>query len=491
MIRDRTEELARLHFEHTPREEPSSNGHKPPGASKSDEEVIEKLRSERGGKFDRLFSGDLSDYGGDHSSADDAFVHKAWSYTQDPEQVKRIHAMSGLHRPEKSGRRSDYLERSIKRAAKNVAWFYEWPETASFRVGSKSASGNAEEAPTPPDGVIGVLLSEVVPERVRWLWKSRIALGKLNLVDGDPGTGKSAATTDLAARVSAGKPWPDGAECEAAGVVVCSAEDGLSDTIRPRLDAADGDPSKVLALSTVAVGDAERMISIPEDLPFIEAAIERVGAALVVIDPLMAFLSAETNSHRDQDVRRALAPLARLAERTGAAIVIVRHLNKATGGSVLYRGGGSIGIVGAARSGLLIAKHPEDDGRRVMASIKSNLAPPASSLVFALSEAENGAVRVDWKGESILDAAALLSAPTDPEERSVLQEAKDLIREMLSEGPAAASDIKQEARSADISERTLKTAKRELGVLTSREGEAGKRGGGKWVWELPRIKRLV
>ena len=241
-----------------------------------------------------------------------------------------------------------------------------------------------------------------------------------------------------------------------------------------------------MALSTVpdAEGD-ERQIAIPDDLAVIEAAVERVGAVLVVVDPLMAFLSGEANSHRDQDVRRALAPLARLAERTGAAVVVVRHLNKTAGGNALYRGGGSIGIVGAARSGLLIAKHPEDDGRQVLASVKSNLAAPAPSLVFGLEPAENGAVRVSWKGESTLDASALLSAPTDPEERSVLQEAKDLLRDVLSEGLVPASEVKQEARSADISERTLKTAKRELGVVTRREGEAGKRGGGRWVWELP------
>lgn len=153
MIQDRTEELAQLHFEHAPREERSSNGRKlpPPGtSSKPDEEVIEKVRAERNGKFERLWSGDFSDYGGDHSSADDGFVHKLWSYTQDPEQVKRIHAMSGLHRPEKSGRRFDYLERSIRRAAKNVTWFYEWPE-AAFKVGPKSTSKDSQEASADPN----------------------------------------------------------------------------------------------------------------------------------------------------------------------------------------------------------------------------------------------------------------------------------------------------------------------------------------------------
>jgi hypothetical protein len=342
-----------------------------------------------------------------------------------------------------------------------------------------------------PDGAgpTGILLSEVSPERVRWLWEARIALGKVNLVDGDPGTGKSAATTDLAARVSVGRPWPDGSRCEAGGVVILSAEDGLADTIRPRFDAAGGDPSRAVAVSTVPDAEGnERQIAIPDDLYVIEAAIERVGAVLMVVDPLMAFLPGEVNSHRDQDVRRALAPLARLAERTGAAIVLVRHLTKETGGNPLYRGGGSIGIVGAARSGLLIAKHPEDDGRRVLASIKSNLAPPAPSLVFGLASTESGAVRVDWKGESNLDASALLSAPTDHEEKSALSEAQEFLREVLSDGPQAASAVKREADSAGIAKRTLDRARQSLGVVSEREGEHGKRGGGKWFWRLTEVK---
>lgn len=134
MIRERKEELLRLYNEHAPRrEKPKINGHHPPASfPKSDQEVIEKARSERGGKFERLWSGDLSDYEGDHSSADDGFVHKLYSYTQDEEQIKRIHAQSGLHRPEKSGKRADYLERSTQRARQNVSWFYEWPDESTI-----------------------------------------------------------------------------------------------------------------------------------------------------------------------------------------------------------------------------------------------------------------------------------------------------------------------------------------------------------------------
>jgi len=148
VIEDRAQELAQLHFEHAPREEPSSNGHKLAApASRTDEEVIEKVRAERGGKFERLFGGDLSDYGGAHSAADDGFVHKLWSYTQDSEQVKRIHAMSSLHRPDKSGRRLDYLDRSIRRAAKNVTWFYEWSDEGVITIGRNGHKKSSSSFP--------------------------------------------------------------------------------------------------------------------------------------------------------------------------------------------------------------------------------------------------------------------------------------------------------------------------------------------------------
>lgn len=331
------------------------------------------------------------------------------------------------------------------------------------------------EIPVP----VGRLLSEVEPECVAWLWPGRIPLGKLSVVDGDPGLGKSAMTTDLAARVSTGRPWPNGEECEAGGAVICSAEDGLADTIRPRLDAAGGDASRVLSLATVSDGAAERILVIPEDLDLIRQGIERVGAKLVIVDPLMAFLSGKVNAHKDQDVRRALAPLAKLAEETGAAVVVVRHLNQSSGGNSLYRGQGSIGIVGAARSGLLVAKHPEDEERRVLAPLKSNLAASAPSLAFVLTEASNGAVRVEWKGKTHHGADALLAAPVDPEERSALEEAMEFLRDVLGSGPVWSKQVEKDAREAEISKATLRRAKSELGVRSTKEGD------GSWTWELP------
>ena len=273
-------------------------------------------------------------------------------------------------------------------------------------------------------------------------------------MDGDPGEGKSALATDLAARKSIGGKWPDGVECEPGGVVVCSAEDGLADTIRPRLEAAGADLSRVLALATVTDRDGERLLSIPEDLDMIRRGIERVDAELVIVDPLMAFLSGDVNSHRDQDVRRALAPLAKLAEDTGAAVLIIRHLNKSDGGNPLYRGGGSIGIIGAARSALLVARNPEDDDRRVLAPLKANLSAPAPSLAFTLTEAANGAVRVEWKGATPLDARTLLAGSMDDEDRTELNTLRNIVVDLLEdsggdwEGPA--TELHDKLTAADL-----------------------------------------
>ncbi|MDQ3639087.1 MAG: AAA family ATPase [Actinomycetota bacterium] len=454
------------------------------GALKDDELVRLASEADDGGKFRELFEGGYCGLSS-HSEAAASLLFKLafWS-DGDAKQMERIFRRSGLMYEKFDSRRGNttWGAQEIQQAISKVGEGYA-PAGEKFVVLGKESSedGVSDEAASP-----GVLLSDVAPEKIDWLWPGRLPRGKVVLLDGDPGLGKSLVTLDLAARVSAGRGWPDGGGCEPDGVVLLSAEDGLADTIRPRFDAAGGVPARAVALSTVPDTEGnERQIAIPHDLGTIEAAIERVGAVLVVIDPLAAFLAGDVNSHRDQDVRRALAPLARLAERTGAAVVVVRHLNKASGGNALYRGGGSIGIVGAARMAFVVGKDTEDEERRVLAPIKSNLAAPAPSLVFGLEPAENGAPRVAWRGQSTLDASALLSAPTDPEERSVLQEARDLLRDALSDGPVPASDVKREARSADISERTLKTAKRELGVFASREGESGKRGGGRWLWALP------
>jgi hypothetical protein len=328
----------------------------------------------------------------------------------------------------------------------------------------------------------GTLMSEVEPEQVEWLWPGRLPLGKLAVLDGDPGLGKSVVTIDVAARVSAGLELPDGQPGKSAGVVLLSAEDGLRDTIRPRLDAAGADSERIFALSTVIEAKGgERMISLTRDLTIIEKAIESVEARLVIVDPLTAFLSEKTDSYKDQDIRRALAPLAALAERTRAAILIVRHLNKAAGGNTLYRGGGSIAIIGAARSGLVIAQDPEDSERRILAANKHNLSRAAPSLAFSIETAPNGTACVSWRGTSTLSAGDILKEPTDPEQKSALSEAKEFLSQELEDGRVPAEQVEKDARGAQISMRTLKRAKRQLGVKSRKQGDV-------WYWVLTQEK---
>ena len=261
---------------------------------------------------------------------------------------------------------------------------------------------------------VGVLMRDVVEEKVEWLWPGRIPLRKITLVDGDHGLGKSAIATDLAARITTGRPMPDGAPTVQGAVVILSAEDGFADTIRPRLAAARADLTRVLGIGMVGEGDDARLPAIPDDIAEIERGAARVGAVLIIIDPLMAYLSGTVNSHRDQDVRRALAQVSQLADRTGAAVLIVRYLNKNQGGKAIYRGGGSIGVFGAARSVLLVAGDPDDPDdpptRRILASVKSNLAPPAAPLTYRLVGTASGAVAVEWLGVSEHTASALLAA---------------------------------------------------------------------------------
>lgn len=343
---------------------------------------------------------------------------------------------------------------------------------------------------------LGVRLSEVKPEQVRWLWPGRIPLGKVATLDGDPGLGKSTLTAEWAACVTNGRAWPDGSRCEPGGVVLLSAEDDAADTIRPRLDAAGANPAKVYHLTGVAVRDdtgayTDRDVYLPGDLPVVEAAIEQMAARLVVIDPIMAYLSSDVNSHRDQDVRGALRPLAALAGRTGAAIVLVRHLNKAMGGSALYRGGGSIGIIGAARAGLLVAPDPDDpesgkpNGRRVLAVVKSNLSMEVPSLTFhVMSAPDNPSVGViEWGEVSNRTANDLMSQPTGEEERSERTDAEAFLSDALADGERPAIEVSREARSLGISDRTLARARKALGVRSERRGGTG--ADGAWYLSLP------
>lgn len=338
-------------------------------------------------------------------------------------------------------------------------------------------------------------LADVQPTIVKWLWPGRIALGKLTLLVGDPGLGKSFITLDMAARVSKGAPWPDSPDADsiAGGVVLLSAEDDPADTIRPRLDAAEADVDRIFVLRAVKRVDAGTKIerqepfSLTTDLPALERAIADMRhCRLVVIDPISAYLG-RADSHVNAVVRGLLAPLGEVAAKHGVAVVAVTHLRKGEG-PAMYRTMGSLGFVAAARAAHVVTKDRDDltGQRRFMLPLKNNLATDRTGLAYRLdgSRSANGQPTVRWEADPVDKPAEEALRPDggrsgagDPSE---LDETKAWLRDALAGGPKAAREIIESAKGDGIAKRTLDRAKRALGVIASKAGfEAG------WTWQLP------
>ncbi|MCE9618485.1 MAG: AAA family ATPase [Planctomycetes bacterium] len=337
-----------------------------------------------------------------------------------------------------------------------------------------------------------VRLSDVEPEQVAWLWPGRIALGKLTLIAGDPGLGKSFLTLDMAARVSNGMPWPDrpNEANPSGGIVLLSAEDDLADTIRPRLDAANANVSRIQALKAIrSVGGTERMFNLSRDLPNLEVAIKLVGdCRLVVIDPVTAYLGG-VDSHKNAEIRGLLAPLGELAARHRVAVVAVTHLNKSGFGPAIYRAMGSLAFAAAARAAWAVSKDKNDPLRRLLLPIKNNIAPDTGGLAYRIEPVGLiGCPVVAWEADPVALSAddALASDRIEGGNRNERNDAVDWLRKALADGPMLAEEVKQQAEQNGISAATLRRAKREAGVEAKREGFGP---GAKWYWMLPEHHR--
>lgn len=327
--------------------------------------------------------------------------------------------------------------------------------------------------------------SEITPTSIRFLWPGRVPLGKLTILEGDPGLGKSTLLLDLAARVSTGHEMPDGTPGVEGGVLILTAEDGAADTVVPRLTAAGADLSRIWLLTDILLpGGGARLLVLPDDIEALRQNIEDHRVVLVIVDPFVAYLASYVNSWKDQDVRQALYPLARLAEDTGAAVIALRHLNKRLGGPAVYRGGGSIGILGAARSALLVAKDPDNPERRVLAVVKSNLAARAPSLTYRIEAAAGEAARIVWGGESRHGSDALVAEEDSSSTPSAVEYAAEFLVLVLVAGPQREQEVEQAARARGIASKTLTRARKALGVESRRVGGIGKKG--YWVLELPK-----
>ncbi|WP_310964750.1 AAA family ATPase [Nocardioides terrisoli] len=338
-----------------------------------------------------------------------------------------------------------------------------------------------------------VSLTSYESKQVRWVWEGRIPLGKITIIDGDPNMGKSViANADLASRVTTGSAMPDGGDGlgEPRSVVLVVAEDDIGDTVRPRLEAAGADLDYMFTMP-VQRNDAGQVIplTIPDDLERLREVIEEVDAALVVIDPITAFLSESINSHNDASVRRALSPLKEVAEETGAAVLLVRHLNKSGDAKAIYRGGGSIAFSGAARSALVVERLPSDPEWSALAQVKGNLSRKSLTIKYRVVSAgpEGKVAAIEWGETCELSADDLLSKPDARKNAPARTEAKAFLMDVLADGPLLVAVVQKHATAAGISWTTVKRASTELGVVkeTSRKA-TGKRQIEGWVWSLPK-----
>jgi putative DNA primase/helicase len=330
---------------------------------------------------------------------------------------------------------------------------------------------------------------EIVARPVRWLWRHRVALGKITGLAGRPKVGKGLLCSELIARVTRGELDGD-LDCPR-DVIVVTTEDEPGDTLKPRLLAAGADLSRVSYFEMGAPG-APIPFRVPQHADELARRVAEKQAALVVIDPLIEFVDAKADTHKSQPVRQAIASLNQIARSHGCAIVAIVHLNKSASTDALLRHEASAAFTQIMRATMLLARDPDDpDGehgdQRVLAVTSSNLAREASSLLYRVeSRTVSGdtgekidTARIVHVGESDADGADLLGS-IDADARSEHDEAIEFLRSELAAGPQPARKVQDAARDAGIGPGSLKRAKRRLGVGSTKQGM-----GGGWAWGLP------
>ncbi len=310
-----------------------------------------------------------------------------------------------------------------------------------------------------------IKMSDVEPTKVEWLWYPYIPYGKVTIIQGDPGEGKTTLILNLAALLSKGEKLPESNEkSEPINIIYQTAEDGLSDTVKPRLIAANADDDKI-----TVIDESKIELSLTDER--LEQAIIETKAKLVILDPLQAYIGANVDMHRANEIRPVMKHLAEVAQRQQCAVVLIGHLNKAIGMKSSYRGLGSIDIPASARSVLLVGRIKDNPTIRVMAQIKSSLAPEGEPIAFELNK-ETGfrfIGKYDISIDDLLNGVATTSK---------LEQAEKLLRDMLSDGSAIKQkQLQQQAKIRNISERTLNEAKKNVGVKSFRSNN-------EWYWKL-------
>ena len=344
-----------------------------------------------------------------------------------------------------------------------------------------------------PDRYLMIASLAKTPEKlVDWLWPAWLPAGKLVCCDGDPDQGKSTMLMDLSARITTGAGMPDGSGGQRpANVLLLAAEDDAEDTIRPRLRAAAADLERIHLVEATMKAGQEAPVSLPTDLDLLSELIQRTHARLAIIDVLTEYLDGTVDSHSDHAIRRALHQVRRVARATSCAVVMVRHLRKEAG-KAIYRGGGSIAIVGAARVGWLVGIHPEDDSIRVLCSVKCNLAPRPEPLGFQLrSHPQIDCAQVTWTGPVHVSAQDLANGPLPKvgregdDRQSQIELCMTVLRQILAEGERWSEEVAAELEPWGFNKKTVDSARARIPVLARqvRKAEGEVKSG--WKMRLP------
>jgi len=354
------------------------------------------------------------------------------------------------------------------------------PPLAEFEVRSiveSIASREAQKQTTAPPktGVFSVApFKEVQEEKVDWIWPGVIPKGKLALLIGDPGHGKSLLSVEIAACISAGKQFPDTTTPERGNVLMVFCEDGAGDTVKPRLRVAGADMNRVFNLTVNG-----RFLKLDTDLTQLTEVIKQTNATLLTIDPISAYLG-NINSWKDDEVRHLLAGVGDLAARTKCSVLCIMHLNKKVSSNAIDRGMGSIAFTAVSRSVFLIGAHPEEnDSRKILAPVKANLVETSKSRMFRINSSEDRIPYIEWDEESNYTARQiLLREITGLDENSNLERAVRFIEDQLKSGEKAARVIYELGKQEGLSESIITTAKKKLPIEAKQRSEGS-------FWTLP------